>query len=304
MDRCTVAAGIAHEAIQRGDYVTAVDHYWRAFEAAALEEDGQSVELRWVYFGYFCNIMLASKSYASPAKAHIKNLKSLSRRVGEAPIYRAKALYILGMLIGRKGKDEDAADYFREAVQVVDSANPNEKQQLVFANPDFVRAEKLLSETKQKALDILNKLDHSRPWSDWENFSTSPRGVGVPKDRPDLMKRTAVGGDKCDTCGKTPRQAGLARLQVCQRCKLACYCSRDCQRKAWKAGHKLACRKPDEIKVGDVMQLVDIPVSGQLVQVLSRDNQENHWLVQLLIVPECPPSVFPAKHLRHIRPEK
>ena len=41
----------------------------------------------------------------------------------------------------------------------------------------------------------------------------------------------------CARCG-----AGLKKPLVCSQCKAAAYCSKDCQIKDWKAGHKQACK--------------------------------------------------------------
>lgn len=40
----------------------------------------------------------------------------------------------------------------------------------------------------------------------------------------------------CARCGHA-----TAQLQACGSCKLVSYCSRDCQVKDWKAGHKAVC---------------------------------------------------------------
>jgi hypothetical protein len=44
---------------------------------------------------------------------------------------------------------------------------------------------------------------------------------------------------KQQTCGACKREA--AGLQRCARCKQAFYCNQECQRAAWRAGHKLEC---------------------------------------------------------------
>jgi hypothetical protein len=43
--------------------------------------------------------------------------------------------------------------------------------------------------------------------------------------------------DKCAHCGN------VENPYTCALCKVACYCSKDCQRKDWKAGHKKVCKK-------------------------------------------------------------
>ena len=61
-------------------------------------------------------------------------------------------------------------------------------------------------------------------------------------------KLEAQGGmDSCARCGKTyaldENGKGKA-LSKCAKCSQTKYCSRDCQKVDWKAGHKEACNKP------------------------------------------------------------
>lgn len=42
---------------------------------------------------------------------------------------------------------------------------------------------------------------------------------------------------RCDGCRKLSE-----KLQKCAGCELATYCSKDCQRQHWRAGHKSGCR--------------------------------------------------------------
>ena len=46
----------------------------------------------------------------------------------------------------------------------------------------------------------------------------------------------------CNACGSP------ANLKVCARCRVARYCSAECQKRAWKAGHKEECVKPGKDK--------------------------------------------------------
>lgn len=46
----------------------------------------------------------------------------------------------------------------------------------------------------------------------------------------------------CHNCGKC---ATSAAFKCCVRCKSAWYCSKDCQAKSWKTGHKLDCVKQE-----------------------------------------------------------
>ena len=44
----------------------------------------------------------------------------------------------------------------------------------------------------------------------------------------------------CTVCKKTAQDE--TKLSLCAKCKSALYCSRDCQLKDWKSGHKAACK--------------------------------------------------------------
>ena len=49
----------------------------------------------------------------------------------------------------------------------------------------------------------------------------------------------------CGNCSKA-----LQKPLVCARCKTATYCSKDCQTKAWKAGHKRECVAAEQNRNG------------------------------------------------------
>ena len=73
-----------------------------------------------------------------------------------------------------------------------------------------------------------------------------------------IVDRMGAGGGKCDCCGKRAEVVQGGELLQCSRCKMAYYCSGICQKKAWKAGHRHACRAPGQIEVGDIMLVKDI----------------------------------------------
>ena len=43
---------------------------------------------------------------------------------------------------------------------------------------------------------------------------------------------------RCDAC-----KGAFVKVQMCGRCKRVKYCSRACQSKHWKAGHKAQCAR-------------------------------------------------------------
>ena len=100
----------------------------------------------------------------------------------------------------------------------------------------------------------------------------------------ELARRLELGGSTCDHCGKTAEAAGVARLSACKRCLMAYYCSTDCQRARWKAGHKQACRAPNKVQVGDHVKLTNLAsrpeLNDKVVRVLAAvPDREGRWEV-------------------------
>jgi len=48
-------------------------------------------------------------------------------------------------------------------------------------------------------------------------------------------------GNTCSNCSINEGSDGTPKLSACARCGLVVYCSRECQRAHWKAGHKQRC---------------------------------------------------------------
>jgi hypothetical protein len=75
---------------------------------------------------------------------------------------------------------------------------------------------------------------------------------------------------------------------ICTRYKMACYCSKECQKAQWKAGHTQACRKPGQIEVGDWMQLQGLVSQPQLnakvgeIRGPAENSSSGRWAVYLL----------------------
>ena len=63
--------------------------------------------------------------------------------------------------------------------------------------------------------------------------------------KPDNMKRQNRReiGEHSSGCYGCKKHFPDSKLRVCTKCKIAQYCSDKCQRKDWKAGHKILCPK-------------------------------------------------------------
>ena len=85
----------------------------------------------------------------------------------------------------------------------------------------------------------------------------------------------------CAQCGVAPARG--AKLQRCAKCRLASYCSAQCQCADWKA-HRLQCRAPGEHREGDIVKLHKLRqrphLNGQLFIVRTADpNKAGRWIV-------------------------
>ncbi|CAB9513142.1 expressed unknown protein [Seminavis robusta] len=226
------------------------------------------------------------EQYFEASRGDRKALRRLAESENEPHVYRVEALWTLGLLQWRRGDRHVAAENYQEALHLIDTATNHEKKRS--------RAE----ETQARL-----RADGSLMPPQQRFFSSTP------VNRPELMARVAVGGQKGDCCKASLEELGEFRLRCCERCKLTFYCSRKCQRKAWQSGHNKACREKMQIEVGDIMQLVGIDSkpewNGKLVEIVGPDpNAEGRWSSKLLDrISTTNKSIATAK-LRHIRPEK
>jgi hypothetical protein len=96
-----------------------------------------------------------------------------------------------------------------------------------------------------------------------------------------------------------------SKLMTCTRCKMAFYCSAECQKAQWKKGHKAACRAPGQLEPGDDVKLVCLAsrpeLNDKVVQVIGRvPEREGRWQVRLSGQQES--LSVSAEKLQRIRP--
>jgi hypothetical protein len=131
-----------------------------------------------------------------------------------------------------------------------------------------------------------------------------PLPVGISRE--DMGRLLAVGGGECDHCHKTLQELGVHHLRRCTACQRAFYCSEDCQKKQWKAGHKQACRQPGQWEAGDYVRLEGLTsrpeLNGTVVQVVQLQTEQQRVEVKIL-GGERSISV-PQSKLQHLRPLK
>ena len=125
------------------------------------------------------------------------------------------------------------------------------------------------------------------------------------------------GGLFCDSCGKLAYDddADFPRaLLMCSACRLAHYCSRECQSKAWEGGHRNCCKKFGRFFLGDrvIVQCLtggDSTYNGWLAVVVAKEASSKQIVVDVISDRYVSGDVLAArrlsvskKNLRHLRP--
>jgi hypothetical protein len=116
-----------------------------------------------------------------------------------------------------------------------------------------------------------------------------PNVANLASTKLELDRLMTVSGSVCDHCGGARGAKGITLLK-CKRCGLAYYCSIECQKAQWKAGHKAACRAPGEVKVGDRLMLENVAnideyhgmYNGMIVEVQRASSEEGRWDVGMV----------------------
>lgn len=132
-----------------------------------------------------------------------------------------------------------------------------------------------------------------------KHSSDAERAVHTTALRNALKDRS----EACSHCGASAREGG-GKLLRCGKCRLAAYCSPECQRAGWRV-HRAQCRAEGEHEVGDVVNLhalgKRIDLNGQLVRVVGRDpHTAGRWLVESQAWAEGKPVSVRTECMQHL----
>lgn len=237
--------------------------------------------------GAFCEFMNHIKC-VSATKNDVKLLKKIINNDEESAYLRAGAASAIGIVrMYQERNDHDAAEYFLLCLKIIKEAAPEEQESLAVLK---FEAESNMNglEGKMPSASQLKTITSLMQKAGSSGFNLDIDKKYHPKTgEEELMRRTFVGGSRCDGCHKTVKELNMEELLKCGRCMMAYYCSSSCQHKAWKGGHKGACRKKGEIKVGDDMMLRGLSSSsgkelnGRFVKVVSTGATNGKWIVKL-----------------------
>lgn len=242
---------------------------------------------------------ILTETYFPQRDADVKALEKFKHDKSEPSLFRTEAAFTLALLNWSSGDRVEAAENYRSTIRIGRKAKEKERKKTVVSvsgtsiSVDLTNAFKnvggLIDQVVKQAEEHLANLEKTftsapsttpslKIRSDGSAKLPSARMNGIPMgplaaplsdDECDWL--VSVGGGECDHCKKTLKKLGMKHLLLCSKCKLAFYCSADCQGRQWRAGHKDACRKPGQVKEGDYVRidgLVSRPeLNGIVVQV-------------------------------------
>ncbi|CAB9530147.1 expressed unknown protein [Seminavis robusta] len=316
-----------NRAMRQKDYRKAADSYLEAFRNTPREWSRNSPRFHYLR-GYVRSLQVIKKDALTVKivsnKKDIATLVEIAASEKEFALFRMVAFRGLGVLYSYKGDRQLASDYYRDALGL--KASAREKDLVVIVDWKMKRKMRYeMIDQRRRTKNAMSLLEvtqipglDSKPTNCFvytvEYMNNEACICRIPQDQPELARRLEVGGGACDCCGKTLKELKVSSLKSCPRCMSMYYCSHECQKRAWKAGHKKACRPGKMIKPGDIMQLVPglkhMPdLNGELVEIMEPDHaKEGYWIVRLLVEEvavatnsEGPESIKGSK-MRHIRP--
>ncbi|KAK3249693.1 hypothetical protein CYMTET_40885 [Cymbomonas tetramitiformis] len=314
-ERALQTAGLS---AMKGDWRACADAYKTGYELGAPD---------W-HLGYCCVSGFTSVLRETHFPASTDDLSFL-RQLGKAEdvpaLHRAQAQFTYGLMKWLGGERESAARNYREAIAIGEKASASDRARKETlpdgATQQYVpkTSGPVLDEVMQGARENLEVLEGQRtgPLSKEESppgttqglaplkrVHAVPAGPGVhPAVMDQALEQLRVSGSSCDQCGRQRGGKGVAsggeevNLRMCQRCKRVWYCSAECQRAAWKGGHKRNCRPWGQHSAGDRIQLKQgaVPLkpeyNGCIVEVVGKvaaaadepsEGPMSEWEVQLL----------------------
>ena len=312
---------------------------WResadAYLSAYLEPAVPTGQGGWLIWSAFTCIL--RESHFKPTEHHLEALRSVA---ANGPIlHRAYAQLTQGLVRFDARDREAAARSYLKCIETASAATAAERAEEVVNSATSPTGESGLAAFKVGELlddiaaesrdnvEAMRRHDRQQPTDEYDLVNamadaelrgmdpqravhrmTTP--IGPLGDRAaneaaarDALSRLGLGGEHCDWCHAAPRAD--ARLKQCGRCQLAYYCSNECSKAAWKAGHKAACRAPGQFEVGDKVLVHGLErspeLNGTIVEVRAPPRASDGRVTTATIGGEKEVAIKP-QNLRRLRP--
>ena len=170
---------------------------------------------------------------------------------------RVKAYFARGLAKWDAGSRDEAATDYRGAMQLAATATSADRSGLVWrhqnvAGPEQVSVSDEVDRIAEQARDNLSVLTGQYD-GDMAALAAAAAAEGALRGTLNPVRNVGGGAFVLSDADAGSNEAALkdAMAQMCGRCRMAFYCSKDCAKAAWRGGHKQACRAPGQFNVGD-----------------------------------------------------
>lgn len=244
----------------------------------ANEHDLWNVKRLNIMYSYF-NLFTSAPKILLTDK-HYEFFKKTRRSKSETVLCRVWALEALYLFsLGDGDPWADVLVYVDKSISLCKSACRRKRGHIIH-----------LGGSVYKIGDYLDELREKKTFTALQEINNNLTGQGLSPDRTRIISVSYIAGLTCDNCRTSLEEKGVEAFQFCSSCHLEFYCSRECQRAAWKDnGHKLVCRKKGQYKVGDIVTTArsfgDI-FMGERRQIVapypvdSDEDNPRHWVVR------------------------
>lgn len=268
---------------------------------------------RHLFLCAYTNLLTEPDSFATTA-ADVEMLQSLAKDSARPIVERSCAQFTRGFVLWDQGKRQDAVKVYRKVVDLVAKATLQQRAERTMRSdpngyPCWVAVGELLDKDAQTAQENIARLDPTRRCT---AMATDPSTVTRDISWPTVASTAAemevqatarrnaerIRSAACGRCGTRE-----APLFCCKTCKLAHYCSRECQRADWKV-HKSQCRAPEQHREGDIVGLHGLQarpeLNGNYVLVLGPEaHKAGRWQVQSVRLMGGKPFSVQASSMRY-----
>lgn len=306
-----VLRDLADDACRRGDKTLTADLCLKSFKMTPT---------KWSKYRYiiFENFLFATTGRFGPAsKKRLKQMQEIAGDKSEPYLYRSTIAMALARHYTDLQESEDCGLWLRECIRLAEKAPDKERKKIVEKidddgfNVETTVAEEI-DELVQQARFNLTGEGYDGIGSEGTTLTPRKYRYGSMLSHQQVKQLLAIGGNCCDSCGKSTTELGVTHLQCCSRCKMAYYCSEKCNKRQWKRGHKHHCRKPGEPKPGDFVFLHGLTartdLNGWIMQVVgpapSKPGEPQRWQVKKSHVGEEAIVSVKLKNIRQLRPLK
>ena len=321
LDDVLMAAGLA---ARSGNWRLCADKYLAAYSAAADTWPG-----KYNCWSGFCSVLTEDRFV--PSALDFDALANVAKDRNSPLLDRAQARFASGYCKAGLGDREGACRSYRRCIELIESATADDRSRsellpdaatLSFkpkcCGPIFddllrvARDNLAVFDGKGASAEALQaKLMQDEMLGVKSHVFNAKTEVGpnvndAEATLAEVQQRLAVGGSSCDACGASPFKR--RPFKRCSQCNMAYYCDSSCQKLAWKAGHKQACRKPGQVEVGDWMRIDGLvnrqELNGLVVEVIAPiQGKSGSWEVSMIGGDGEKPLSVAAEKLLHLRPK-